>query len=385
MHLRSTSLFAFGAVGAAAIDLLPGPGPYGTSLATTNFTDYSRIDPYARHRTARNLMVSVFGPVPRHENSNVSIPYMPALSAAFYDQTYQPLTTNGTFESMHMTVSNLKRTKGKQKHSAQSRICGQAAKFPLLVFSPGAGNSRLIYNSLAQSVASYGYYVLLIDHPYDALAIEYPDDSLVLAANFTTDEDYAAAMKVRALDVQSLANGLSTSEALRQILPPDSVDVQDMYIAGHSLGGATALSVMLGDERFKAGVNLDGKFFPQVWPRGARITKPFLLVGNSDRNASTDETWQLALKQNIRGPRAELQISGWEHGTFTDLPFLLANAGFDGYVDGLGSVEGVRARQVLTNLLVTFLAASRRGSDLKSLRNVSAEFPEVKIVSTKGI
>jgi hypothetical protein len=52
-------------------------------------------------------------------------------------------------------------------------------KYPLVVFSPGLSASRLLYTLQAKALASYGFVVVTIDHPYDATFVEFPDGSSV--------------------------------------------------------------------------------------------------------------------------------------------------------------------------------------------------------------
>lgn len=381
MRLFITSLLAIGIVSATTIDLPAGSGLYAVSLAVSNFTDISRSDPYVPNRTARNLMLSVFAPVQQNSCESIATDYMPPLSAAFYDQIYAPLTTNGSFEAFRMRMCSIKNKDSKPKHPRKTNICSSTKKHPLLIFSPGSGNSRIIYNALAQSIASHGYYVITIDHPYDALGIEYPDGSYVLAAEFVTDADYEAAITVRTQDIISITRALDTSTALQQLLPLCSVDTKEIYVAGHSLGGATALSAMLRDNRFQAGANLDGKFFPGLLPARKNTKRPFMLMGNQERNASTDDSWDLALERNIKGLWLEVQIKGFEHGTFTDLPAVLASAGFAGYVEGLGTVNGTRAREVVAEVLVKFMRESKHGVTADMVDELR-KFPEVEVVGT---
>jgi dienelactone hydrolase len=381
MQILTVLLCATGVLSATTIVLPAGSGPFGTTLGVSNFTDYTRNDPYSPKKTARNLMLSVFAPIPRKLCDNFTTPYMPDFSAAFYDQVYSPLTTNGSFEAFEMSVCSS--THQASSHQG-SKSCRTPPAYPLLIFSPGSGNSRLIYNALAQSIASYGYYVITIDHPYDALCIEYPDGSYILAANYTTDADYEAAIAVRAQDILALNNALSTSSTLQQLLPSASIKIDEIYVAGHSLGGATALSVLLQDSRIRAGANFDGRFFPGALPKTKHIQRPFLLVGNQDRVNSTDDFWELALQRNIKGPWAELQMQEWEHGTFTDLPMLLTSAGLEGYVDGLGDVNGTRTVEIMAQVLVRFMRTAEQSSTgmVAELRKELMEFPEVQVIST---
>lgn len=107
-------------------------------------------------------------------------------------------------------------------------------------------------------------------------------------------------------------------------------------------------------------------------------------MGNEERNASTDDSWDLALERNIKGPWAELQVKGFEHGTFTDLPALLASAGFQGYVEGLGNVNGTKTIELLTEVLVKFMqgAGKAKGGAVAELSREVVEFPEVEVVGT---
>lgn len=273
------------------------------------------------------------------------------------------------------------------KYPRKTNSCHSTTKHPLLIFSPGAGNSRLIYNLLAQSIASHGYTVITVDHPYSALFTEYPDGSSNLAANLTTDADYEVDINIRGQDIIALANTLiNPSGALNHLISPPAIDLSHVYVAGHSLGGATALSVLSQINQFRGGANLDGKFFPNILSNMPPTKRPFLLVGNKDRNASTDDSWHLALERNIRGPWAELQVEGWEHGTFTDLPMLLGTAGFEGYIEGLGDVDGMETRTtgVLTEVLVGFMraAANGKGRGVADLGTGLVEFPEIDVVGS---
>lgn len=310
---------------------------------------------------------------------------MPALSAAFFDQIYAPATTNGSFESFFLNTCrpSTRELRPSKPHDKQP------ATHPLVIFSPGGGNSRLIYNAIAQSISSYGYHVLTIDHPYDALGVEYPDGSYVLAANYTTDADYETAIHVRTADVHFVLDSLSSkSQRLAALLPRSSAALSQVAVIGHSLGGATALSAMLADERISAGANFDGKFFPGVLPpRGSdkdKLDRPFMLVGNEARNASTDPTWDLVWQEYLAGPRVELQVQGWQHGAFTDFPLLMSSVGAKGYLDGIGDVNGPRGIEVITKSLLAFLESARKPAGKADMDKVLAKFPEVGVVAVEG-
>lgn len=113
--------------------------------------------------------------------------------------------------------------------------------YPLVVFSHGSGGLR--YNSLwlTEHLASHGFVVIAADHPGNTVL-----DTLQDPAQFAAD--ILASLATRPLDVlreiaaveSFTAEGGATAEsgALAGL-----VDMDRIAVAGHSLGGYTALSV----------------------------------------------------------------------------------------------------------------------------------------------
>ena len=59
-----------------------------------------------------------------------------------------------------------------------AKVSAAAKNFPLLVFSPGFDESSLTYASTLEDLASHGYVIAAIDHPYDATCVTLPDGRL---------------------------------------------------------------------------------------------------------------------------------------------------------------------------------------------------------------
>jgi predicted dienelactone hydrolase len=83
-----------------------------------------------------------------------------------------------------------------------SSAVNEKKKFPLVLYEPGFGNSRLEYGFRAMSLASQGFVVVTVDHPYDAAAVQFPDGTIVRGANLS-DSDPRVLEKV--VDVSSSA------------------------------------------------------------------------------------------------------------------------------------------------------------------------------------
>jgi hypothetical protein len=175
------SLLFLSLVGAGNAILLPKPsGPYGTALRIEGMTDKSRIDPYDPKKAHRQVLASIFWPVDSASCSNKVVPYMPPATAKAYGQQAEQLgLSNDTFAALEFQVC---------KTPVPQKGCEIEKKsFPVAVFSPGAGNSRLMYSLMARSLASYGNVVVLIDHPYDPPVVEFPDGKIIQGGNIPDD------------------------------------------------------------------------------------------------------------------------------------------------------------------------------------------------------
>ena len=356
--------------------LIPSPlGPYSTLITTTMLTDFTRLDPFAPTNTSRVLMVSVYSPIPSSQCSNLSsTEYMPDKTANFYDQTYGPLgIPAGTFGSLKLQIC----TQIHRKYRPR--------QYPVLLFSPGLGNSRLEYGAIAQSVASNGYVVISIDHTYDAPIVEFPDGSVIFAADIETEEQIDFALAVRAQDVTFVLNQLSTPSISKSLFPGSScqLDIKSFGIFGHSLGGATALASMVNDTRLSCGVNLDGTFFGPAMQQGTK--RPFLLVGHEGKNQSTDPSWA-ATWSELKAWKLELEVLGAQHGSFTDLPLLVDVLGLTTYlppavVELLGSITGPRSLEIMRVFVGAFFDKVLRGKGSEILRKATSAYPEVVFVA----
>jgi hypothetical protein len=144
-----------------AVCFPPPIGPYNTSIVTAELVDDNRLDPYASTPQPRALMVSIFHPVSPAACSLHEAPYMDPITAAFEDAEYADVgVLPGTFEDITLGIcqqniwSNLN----------PNRFV-KLSTFPLVLFSPGMGNTRFIYSAMAQqcvflAVTFYLLYIL---------------------------------------------------------------------------------------------------------------------------------------------------------------------------------------------------------------------------------
>ncbi|UQC89782.1 PAF acetylhydrolase [Colletotrichum lupini] len=260
---------------------------------------------------------------------------MTPLVAAAYDQLGVAVgLPNGTFSSFEMEFCQ-----------PRARSCRRPpSNFPLVLFSPGWGNPRLLYGAMAREVASYGFAVVTIDHPYDPSFVEFPDGTVYQAVSLDTDNT---------TQLESLTQVSCTPSSPTPLMASTSRTI----MFGHSLGGATAAAAMLQDSRILGGINLDGKLLDPVLNAG--LSRPFTLVGRPG-HSTDDPTWDVFFPA-LRGSKALLTVSNTTHGAFTDFPNLisslnltLAEAARSLLESELGTLEFGRIGKVVAGIVGAF-------------------------------
>ncbi|CAG7646896.1 Platelet-activating factor acetylhydrolase, isoform II [Actinacidiphila bryophytorum] len=311
---------------------LPAPGgPYPVGTAALRLVDTVRPDPWVP-QPCRELMASLRYPALAAGPGPGAPQMLPGEAAGFAEL------------AGYTGVPAAEVDWAATRTHAHAGAPPAAGPFPLVLYSPGAGDPRSLNSTLCDDLASRGYAVLTVDHTYDAAAVEFPGGRVersVLPAEFARavpdpghpDPVKVAALlrkvvQVRAADVRSVL------DLLPHVLPRSLRGVPDfgrVGMFGHSAGGFTALQAMYDDERIAAGVNFDGViayvqddpdrgFLSPVAEGG--LDRPFLLVGKDGNTRRTVPSWD-ALWRHSRGPRAEVSLAGAEHATFTDAETLL--------------------------------------------------------------
>jgi pimeloyl-ACP methyl ester carboxylesterase len=358
MLLINASLLSLALATTATAIHLPRPnGKYGTGSSRAILIDHSHSDPYAAAagiKQDRRLMVSSFYPVALREQC-LDLPslYMPATTAAFLDSEYAAYgIPNNTFASFDLVSC-----KPRGRQSVRNQV------FPTVLFSPGLGNSRLLYSAMAQSLASEGFNVITIDHPYDADIVEFEDGSTVLAAEIDSDEQILAALDIRVQDVSFVLDQLTLKSTNQKLFGRRTCPKNEQYtIFGHSLGGATAAAATLSDKRLNGAIHLDGTFFGPLLTKGA--AKPLMIMSHDGKNLTTDDSWAAVWNTTQKVTKVAVTIGHTAHGSYSDLP-LIADAldlpaemrsQLDPFV---GALPGIYVRDVVAQLVKKFTAFVR--------------------------
>lgn len=241
-----------------------------------------------------------------------------------------------------------------------------AANCPLVLFAHGSFGYYQSNSSLYMELASNGYVVASIDHPYyafftkdtkgktiivdfafmqTAVNMQYSSDFTETEEDFnttcewmsirTTDENFVldtikTARDLRKLDTAWYTGSEDTRAEILKVL--EMTDTEKIGLMGHSIGGAAA--VQLGRERddITAVIDIDGTMLgeqisfddgklgynPEPYPI------PILSLDNASHwtsyadNGETDYVNKYLLDNAIDG--REAHFDGTEHMDFTDLP-----------------------------------------------------------------
>ncbi len=230
--------------------------------------------------------------------------------------------------------------------------------FPVLIYNHGYGGFTQVYQTVFEELASHGYIVVSIGHENEsALLIKEngdvisnsPDNefysqrapelngteigrwqSIILNSNETEENKraYKEMLKLTPLHNESTrlweSDTKSTIKKLEHINDSDEnirgiFDLDRIGIFGHSLGGATSGQMSFGKTSIKAGINLDGFQFGDLYQN--RLEVPFMFVSSNQE----DERFLRALSfvENAKRDCYQVAIKGFAHDNFTDLKYII--------------------------------------------------------------
>ena len=325
---------------------LPRPsGPHPVGVRQRHLVQRGRPDPWLPD-TDRELMISIW--YPARECDRPRAPYLDPLVARKY-------TTDGVLglpaNEIDWTTPTVT-----ARQDAPPR-----GRHPLVVYAPGAGNSRALGTVLVEDLASHGYVVVTIDHTHET-PIEFPGGRLVDEAIPDDPPDLEAAkrlfMDAREADVHFVLDELRHEPA---------VDLTRIGLFGHSAGGVIATRVMRADRRVRAGANLDGFFeFGENHPERG-VDRPFLLMGAAShpqqpplfgavRTHLSDPGWA-SFWNASSGWRLDLAVPHGRHYTYTDAQWFVPQLNVDptGLIGTVGQGVVHAQREILRYLFDTHL------------------------------
>jgi len=368
-----------------AIVLPRSTGPYASTLAIEEWVDSSRIDPFNSSH-ARRIMISRFDPIPVSLCNLEQVQYMTNVTAAAEDEIL------GDYGWPKGLLSRFVLEVCKEKCSVGDGQGNRTEKWPVALFSGGLNTTRLFYSHLAQEIASHGFTVIMVDHPYDTDVVEFPNGDVIFGGsvaspvNGSEPTSLEFGLEVRAQDASFVLDRLGVSA--------DSGEKAVMF--GHSFGGAASATALLNDKRFHAGINLDGKMYGPVLNTSLGTpTNPqaVALWGSDGHNSSSSSDLGWATFWNTLNSSAyvdykrEFTVTNAAHGSYWDLNMLVDVAGIretvseDTLLYLIGPIPGPRVWEILGKYIPSFFwyTLGLKGED-EVLKGQNEKFPEVQIL-----
>jgi predicted dienelactone hydrolase len=237
---------------------------------------------------------------------------------------------------------------------ARAGARARPGRLPVVLFSPGGGASRVLYQSVAEDLASHGYLVVSVDHTGEA-AVELPDGTIIPPAPLG---DQTGA---RLADMRLVLRRLNTMAS------GPRADRRRVAAIGHSLGGSTAAALMRAEPAVRAGVDIDGIVLGPAARRG--VPRAFMVMSAGKGALALPSV--KGLLAHSRGPRLALQFAGFEHFSFSDAPVIAPRA------SGLGERPSARDIAAERAYLRAFLDRYVRGRPAPLLAGPSPLWPQV--------
>jgi len=329
---------------------LPAPtGRFAVGTTTWRLVDRSRQETFTDASEPRNVEVLIW--YPTAARGGQVAPYL-------REGLAEVRTFASVFRAPETTFDLLERVRTHAQLDAPPLADGR--KLPVLVFAHGYTSVPSAHTALLEDLASHGYAVLSIVHPFEASAATLADGRVVrmldaggaflkpIADVFSEwgPEDETMASVTKSTDeaeqlrlLREYLGGLQkTHLALRRwvedtrlvvdrlsSLTSDGpigrlaarIDLARLGVFGHSMGGVTAAQFCVEDRRCAAGLNLDG--IPQYGTMiDAAMSRPFLMVYSArpGRAGASDPIYRRSAR-----PYYRVDVRDTRHLDFIDLAF----------------------------------------------------------------
>ncbi|MDE1175194.1 MAG: hypothetical protein PW789_01135 [Edaphobacter sp.] len=307
---------------------LPKPtGQYPVGTRIVYMRDDSRKEDANPHGSAsRELMVQLWYPA---SPSGKPLARYRQWSDSRLRQTYQAVLKTNSRQDAPLAQSDL--------------------PFPIVIFGHGWGGTRVQDTFLTEELASHGYVVVSIDHPYNAGRVTFPDGRTVdeIRGSPIIDVGTASSERTEALWNMELEKWTGDEIFVLNRLQAESLTPASVWYRrlnfnlvgsiGHSFGGAAAMRLCEVDPRVRSAINMDGWTFNGVenWP----ASKSMMFMFEQDPGPKLEDLHsaipalrveaELDVKDDAIIHHAMEQAGGYQliiqgamHDDFTDQPMI---------------------------------------------------------------
>jgi predicted dienelactone hydrolase len=377
----------------------PPTGPYMVGTTTMHYSDSSRLDLHAESAKFREFSVRVWYPA-SVKGDEETLPYMKAIEARSLAELYHmPSFFLGHFNSV--------------KTDSYLNAAPRAGNYPVLFYSPSG--DMLQNTALFQELASHGYIVFSVGHPYwnafcyDSIGRVIPFDNANAYYSSMWDEessDSVTAIKERITIATNFEQKRMEHRKLNQYMPmeiadirlwagdlsflldelenpgenhPEWMDYMETDLAGvmgFSKGGSAAGQFCVTEPRCRAGVNLSGFMFGDAVEHG--ISVPFMFMENIEEWCLDCNPICEILYKEAKNDAYMIRIKGARHGNFSDWSLV---GGYLKIMGMTGPIKGKRCLEIQARYVCSFFDRYLKEEEAPLLDGPSEEYPEVEFAS----
>ena len=407
--LGALSALSLAAHSSAPPFVLPAPtGRYGVGTTSWNVIDSSRTESFVAASTPREVRVLAWYPIASQTKSSTNrAPYLrePLDARTFGTAIRSP----GAYDALSEVAT----------HSfVDAAPLSGSPKLPILIFSHGYTGPVSAYSGLLEDLASHGFIVLSVAHPYEAVAAtlsngatatmldsagsmrraildvlgEWKDEDSTMArvTRATTENEQLRILRAYLSQVPKTTAVIDrwvsdTKLVLDKLatLPASTIggqlarrsDMARIGVFGHSMGGVVAGEFCVKDTRCRAGLNLDG--IPQSGSMiDARMPSPFLMVYSArpGRVGASDAIYRRATQRYYR-----VDVDNTRHIDFSDM--ILWGGPLH---DASGPIAPSHAIE-LTRLIVREYFDQELGAKPSPLLSRKTQLPDVHVHPPRGV
>lgn len=386
----------------------PLPGPHGVGVCDVDMVDEQRAEPERPHEY-RRIMARLW--YPAAPNSLPRRCFHAPDEAAWFAQ-HGP-----------RSVKPLEAMSAVSTHAAQDApVLQGGGRFPVLLFSHGLGGFVSQNTQLCERLASAGYIVVALTHPYGGSSLRYASGGEALMTREMIQQRFnlselapivsatrlaatAAAAMTAAKDILSVA-GLQpelrlwaddTSSVLSLLqqgkAAPTMADVLALAdlsrvgAFGMSFGGATSAAAAQSDPRISAAINLDGnQFGSELWDQTIRVP---LLELRSDEGliesggSFNNFHYEKFAEAGASGRVWRYHVRGSTHAAFTDM--VLLGSPLQHRLMGLGRIPGTRMQDLMFDLCHRFFDRHLKAETTAWPQDPATAWPELQAIDTRGL
>ncbi|KKR96630.1 MAG: Platelet-activating factor acetylhydrolase plasma/intracellular isoform II [candidate division TM6 bacterium GW2011_GWE2_41_16] len=349
-------------------------GSHAVGVKTYHWIDTSRLeilhhDPLHPHR---ELMVSIWYPAQGTLAEKPATPYAPEL-VSYLKKNHKKMWFLGFARPLYAYAQ------------PEALINTGSTRYPVILFSHGSGVVRESNTAQCEELASHGYIVVSMSHPYNSYVTMFPDKHIAdgeqalkerynnpVDAKKLLDQD----VEIRFADAQFVLKKLELLAHDTQSMFYERIDQNNIGMFGHSLGGATTAQICRRDARVKAGINMDGTLYGTDPMKN--IGKPLMFISHKE---STSE------KKMLQAQSADVYsavIKNMKHMGFTDFALFNTTSFFFrclvkmNEIGDPGPMNGYRSTKIVNAYVLNFFDKYLKNNPSELLDDNNKKYPEVE-------